>query len=81
MAQTYTFQLRGDPEEKFRQVQELARARGVTLSGDSTAATFSGRVKGSYTRSGSTVTVILTDKFLLLSWATVESTIKDWLES
>ncbi|HEX7392051.1 MAG TPA: hypothetical protein VF374_03785 [Thermoplasmata archaeon] len=81
MAQTYTFQLNGDPEEKFKHVQELARARGVTLTGDSMAATFSGRVKGSYTRSGSTVTVTVTDKFLLLSWATVESTIRDWLAS
>lgn len=81
MVQTYTFQIHGDPEEKFKQVQELARARGVTLSGDSMAASFSGRVKGSYTRSGNTVTVTLTDKFLLLSWASVESTIRDWLES
>jgi hypothetical protein len=81
MAQTYTFQIHGDPEGTFKRVQELARARGVTLSGDSTAATFSSRVKGSCTRSGRTVTVIVTDKFLLLSWASVESTIRDWLES
>ena len=81
MAQTYTFQLRGDPEEKFKQVQELAKGRGVTLSGDSTAAKFSGRVTGSYTRSGNTVTVVLTDKFFLASWAGIESTIRDWLES
>ena len=81
MAQTYTFKLRGDPEEKFKQVQELAKGKGVTLSGDSTAATFSGRVTGSYTRSGNTVTVVLTDKFFLASWAGIESTIRDWLES
>ena len=81
MAQTYTFQLRGDPEEKFKQVQELARGRGVSLSGDSTAATFAGRIKGSYTRSGNTVTVVVTDKFLLASWSGIESTIRDWLES
>ena len=81
MAQTYTFQIRGDPEEKFRKVQELARGRGVTLSGDSAAATFSGRVKGSYTRSGNTVTVVITDKFLLASWSGIESTIRDWLEA
>ncbi len=81
IVQTYIFQIKGDPDEKFRRVQELARGRGVTLAGDSTAATFSGRVTGSYTRSGSTVTVILTDKFFLASWAGIESTIREWLES
>ncbi len=81
MVQTYIFHIKGDPEEKFRKVQDLARGRGVVLSGDSTAATFSGRVKGSYTRSGDTVTVVLTDKFFLASWAGIESTIREWLES
>ncbi len=81
MAQTYVFQLKGDPEEVFKRVQELAKGRGVTLSGDSSAATFSGRVAGSYTRSGNVVTVVLTGKFFLASWAGIESTIKEWLES
>jgi hypothetical protein len=57
MAQTYTFQIRGDPEEKFKHVQQLARSRGVKLDGDSTMASFSGLVKGSFTRSGNSVTV------------------------
>ncbi len=81
MAQTYVFHLKGDPEEVFRRVQELAKGRGVTLAGNSSAATFSGRVTGSYTRSGDAVTVVLTDKFFLASWAGIESTIKEWLES
>ena len=73
MAQTYTSQVHGDPEEEFKQVKELARTRGMTLSGDSRAATLSGRAEGSHTRSGTTATVVLTDKFFLLSWASLES--------
>ena len=81
MAQTYTFQMPGDPEEKFRQVQQLARAKGVTLEGDSTQAMFSGLVTGSYSRSGSTVTVTITDKPFIVSWSRVESMLRGFLES
>jgi hypothetical protein len=81
MAQTYTFQIYGDSEEKFRQVQQLARAKGVTLSGNSTMASFSGRVTGSYSRSGSTVTVTITGKPFYVSWPMIESMLREFLES
>jgi len=81
MAQTYTFQMSGDPEEKFRQVQQLARAKGVTLSGNSTEAAFSGLVTGSYSRLGSSVTVMITDKPIYVSWSRVESMLRGFLES
>jgi hypothetical protein len=81
MAQTYTFQIHGDPEVKFRQVQQLAAAKGVTLSGDSTMANFSGLVTGSYSRSGSIVTVTITNKPFYAPWSTIESMLRDFLES
>ena len=81
MAQTYTFQIFSNPEEKFGQVQQLARDKGVTLSGDSTRARFSGLVTGSYSRSGSTVTVTITDKPFIVSWPKIESMLRDFLES
>jgi hypothetical protein len=81
MAQTYVFQIVGDPEEKFRQVQELARAKGVTLDGNSVTARFSGLVSGSYSRSGSTVTVAITNKPFFVAWPTVESMLREFLES
>lgn len=81
MAQTYTFQIFGDPEEKFRTVQRLARSKGVTLSGDSTRAMFSGLVTGSYTRSGSIVTVTITGKPMIVGWPKIESMLRDFLES
>jgi hypothetical protein len=81
MAQTYTFQLYGDPEAKFRQVQQLARAKGVTLSGNSTMASFSGLVTGSYSRSGTTVTVTITSKPFYVPWSMVESMLREFLES
>jgi len=81
MPRTYSFQIHGDPDEKFRQVQQLARAKGVTLTGDSTKAKFSGLVAGSYSRSGSTVTVIITRKPSFISWLMVESMVRNFLES
>lgn len=81
MAQTYTFQLSGDPEEKFRQVQQLASAKGVTLSGNSTMASFSGLVTGSYSRSGSVVSVTITSKPFYASWSRVESMLREFLGS
>ncbi len=80
-AQTYVFQMSGNPEEKFRQVQRLARAKGVTLTGNSTRANFSGLVSGSYSRSGSIVTVTIASKPFIVSWATIESMLRDFLES
>jgi hypothetical protein len=81
MAQTYTFQMSGDPEAKFRQVQQLASAKGVTLNGDSTMASFSGLVTGSYSRSGHTVTVTITDKPFYASWSRIESMLREFIES
>lgn len=81
MAQTYTFQISGDPEEKFRQVQQMAMAKGVTLRGDSTKARFSGLVTGSYSRSGATVTVTITKKPIYVGWPMVEGMLRDFLES
>ena len=81
MAKTYTYQMLDDPEEKFRQVQQLAGAKGVTLEGDSTQAMFSGLVTGNYSRSGSTVTVTITDKPIYVPWPKVESMLRGFLES
>lgn len=81
MAQTYSFQIFGDPDEKFRQVQQMARAKGVTLSGDSIKASFSGLVTGSYSRFANTVTVTITNKPIFVGWSTVESMLRDFLES
>ena len=81
MAQTYSFQIVGDPEVKFREVQQLARSKGVTLSGDSTSARFSGMVIGSYSRSGNTVTVTIISKPFIVGWPKVESMLRDFLES
>ena len=81
MAQTYIFQIYGDAEEKFRQVQQLARSKGVTLAGSSTIARFSGLVTGSYSRSGSSVTVTITSKPIYVSWPMVESMLRNFLES
>ena len=81
MAKTYIFQISGDPEEKFRRVQQLAKAKGVMLIGDSTKARFSGLVTGRYSRSGSTVTVTITNKPSFIPWPVVESMLRGFLES
>jgi len=81
MAQTYIFQMSGDPEAKFRQVQQLASAKGVTLSGNSTMASFSGLVTGRYSRSGRTVTVTITGKPIYAPWSMVESMLREFIES
>jgi hypothetical protein len=80
-SQTYSFTISGDPEEKFKEVQRLAKAKGVVLKGNSTSAVFSGLVSGSYSRSGNSVTVTITKKPLVVSWLKVESMLRDFLES
>ena len=80
-SQTYSFTISGDPEKKFREVQRLAKEKGVILTGDSTSAAFSGLVSGSYSRSGNTVTVTITRKPMIVSWSKVESLLREFLES
>jgi hypothetical protein len=78
---TFEYQMYGDPAEKFSQVQQLAAAKGVTLIGDSTRAVFSGIVSGSYSRSGTTITVTITNKPLLASWTMIDSMLREFIES
>ncbi|UCE90880.1 MAG: hypothetical protein JSV90_05475 [Methanobacteriota archaeon] len=77
----FKYNLHGDPEKKFQEIQSLAKTKGVILIGDSTSARFYGVFEGSYSRIGTAVTVTVTSKPSIVSWQVIDSMLRDFIES
>lgn len=69
----------GDPSTLFDRVKAKVESQGGTVTGDASSGTISGHVplfgdfQGSYTVSGSTVTITVTKKPFLVSCSVIES--------
>jgi len=83
MAQTYTFAI--PPGRTAAQLLESARAAGkarrIAFTGDEKAGRFQGVAEGTYTVSGSTLTVVIEKKPALVPWLMIENALKGLFEA
>jgi hypothetical protein len=77
---TWTFTLTGDPVAKLEQARGAAAKQGVKMTGGTNSGQFSGLVTGSYSRSGSQVTVTITRKPAYASWGMIKGRLQRFLE-
>ena len=83
MAQSFSFDLPGDPQAAVTKAGILVRQAGGTFSGGVDGGSFTGKtpvgeVKGNYRTAGNTVTVEITDKPFIVPKTTVESKIREF---
>jgi hypothetical protein len=81
MAQTFEYSLAGDPALKLTQIKAAAATKGVFFSGDLRSGQFSGvGISGSYSISGSTITVTVNSKPVFVSWAYIDAQLRGFIE-
>ena len=81
MTQTFKYTLSGDPAWKLEQVKAAAGAKGIIFSGDLNGGRFSGRgLNGTYRIDGSRITVSITTKPLIATWAYIDSQLRSFIE-
>jgi hypothetical protein len=72
----------GDPARKLDQIKAAATAKGVIFVGDLGGGRFSGKgLTGTYSISGSRITVLITAKPIFVSWAYIDSQLRSFIES
>ena len=82
MGQIFTYALIGDPKAKLDRIRAAAAARGVFFNGDLHSGQFSGMgISGSYSISGSSITVTVNSKPFFVSWAYIDSQLRGFIEA
>jgi len=81
LTQTFEYTLSGNPAWKLEQVKAAAGAKGIIFCGDLNGGRFSGRgLIGTYSINGSRITVSITTKPLIASWAYIDSQLRSFIE-
>lgn len=81
MGQVFTYTLVGDPAMKLEQIRAAAAAKQVTFTGDLRGGQFSGMgISGTYSISGSTITVYVATKPFIVTWAYIDSQLRAFIE-
>ena len=81
MGQIFTYALVGDPNAKLNQIKAAAAARGLFFNGDLHSGQFSGMgISGSYSISGSSITVTVDLKPFFVSWAYIDTQLRGFIE-
>lgn len=76
----FHFALKGNAGDKLAQAKAAAASRGVTMVGDATRGEFGGLITGSYEVAGADITVFVTRKPMIASWAMIEKQLRIFLE-
>ena len=80
MEQVFVYQLVGDRAQKLDQIKAVAAEKGVFFNGDLNGGQFSGRgLIGTYSISGSTITVVITTKPFIVSSAYIDSQLRAFI--
>jgi hypothetical protein len=81
MGLTFTYTLAGDPSTRLNQINAAAAARGIYFRGNLNSGRFSGMgLLGTYSISGSTITVMVDTKPLFVSWDYIDAQLRRFIE-
>ena len=81
MGQAFTYTLVGDPSRKLAEIKASAAAKGVFFDGDLRGGRFSGMgLNGTYSISGTTITVYVNSKPFFVTWAYIDSQLRAFIE-
>lgn len=79
MSKTIHIALKQAPEQLIQQAKAAADKNGVNMQGDADSGCFSGMgVEGEYSVEGQTLTVTISKKPLIMPWAFIEKSVRDF---